>query len=168
MFELSFQKRVSASWFFYGGFDYQEISGDSLGEDSRVSAFSYVDELQIPYKLFDYDAFSAFVELEYTLANGLLMSGSYRRTNGSAVSSTTQPNHDLYHASDAFYADPAFTKNWFAYRPEADTDEWSLGLSVPVGIDTSVDLAYSWYDIRGAGHRNYRNSVIALSLIHNF
>ena len=166
--EISYSKRLSPAWLFSAAVDYQQSSGDSPSNGPMIEGFDYSPEIRLSYDLYDYDAVSAVVDLEYSFENGLLLNGGYRRIDGATISSTTQPNLHLYKVAEAFYNDSAFDNNWFAYRLGADINEWSLGLSLPIGIDSSVDLGYSWHDIEGPGSDNYENSIFTITLIHNF
>ncbi|NKB32010.1 MAG: hypothetical protein GKR91_02825 [Pseudomonadales bacterium] len=166
--EINYQKRLGPAWFVYGGIDYQESRADSLPDDPAISAFGYDPTARLPYELFEYDSSSVFLELEYTFENGILASGGYRHIDGATVASTTQPGQDLYKISDAFYSDPAFPNPWFGYQLEADTDEWSLGVSLPIGRDSSFDVGYSWHDIRATGNRDYENSIVSVTFTQGF
>ena len=88
--------------------------------------------------------------------------------DGATVSSTRLPSHALYHVADAVYPDPAFSNNWFAYQLKADSNEWSLGLSIPSGIDASINIAYSLFDISAVGGNEYLNRMLTVSYVHNF
>jgi hypothetical protein len=77
----------------------------------------------------------------------MLINAGLRCVNGFTVSSTTRPTLALYKVADALYSDPAFKEGWVAYLLEADTNEWSLGVSIPSGIDSSINFGYSFNDI---------------------
>ncbi|MEQ8954851.1 MAG: hypothetical protein RL120_12020, partial [Gammaproteobacteria bacterium] len=120
------------------------------------------------FKLFDYEAAALFANAEYALANGLLLSASYRRVSGATVASTTLPSLGIYKISDAFYSDPAFNPGWFAYQLKATIDEWSFGLNVPVATDTAVDFSLQWHGIDARGGRDYDNRIASIVLVHRF
>jgi hypothetical protein len=167
--ELNYQKRLSPAWFVYAGWDYQESRADSLPQDAAVTAFGYDAVFRLPYELYDYNSSSVFVDLEYAFENGVLATGGYRRIEGAAVASTTQPSLHLYKVFDAFYSDPAFRNNsWFAYQLEAETNEWSLGLSFRVGIDSSIDFGNSWHDIQATDNRDYENAIVSITFTQGF
>ena len=88
-----------------------------------------------------------YADLEYAFENGMLLNAGFRRVNGFTVSSTTSPALALYKVAESLYSGPAFKEGWVAYQLEADTNEWTLGLSVPIGIDSSVNFGYSFFDI---------------------
>ncbi|PCJ23188.1 MAG: hypothetical protein COA96_12490 [SAR86 cluster bacterium] len=166
--EFNYQKRLSPSWFVITGIDYQSSRSESLPDDATLSSFGYAPVDRLSYELFDYDSFSAFAELEYAFENGVLVSGGYRRINGHTVSSTTLPTHALYNISKAVYVDPAFRAGWLAYLLEANTNEWSVGASIPTGIDSSINIGYGFYDISGPSGRDYENRIVSISFVHNF
>lgn len=167
--EFNYQKRLSPSWFVYAGIDHQWSRTDSLMTDPAVSAFGYDAVIRLPYELYDYESASVFAEIEYAFASGVLISGGYRKIDGAAVASTTQPSPQLYKVSEAFYSDPAFSHNsWFAYQLEAKTEDWSLGASFPLGVDSSIDIGYSWHDIQAKGNRNYENSIVSITFTQGF
>lgn len=166
--QLSYEKRFSPAWLIFAGIDFQQRKSDSLAPDPDVIAFGYDPVIRQPFELSEYDADSVFAELEYTFENGVLLSSSYRRVDGPTISSTTSPSLLVYKKSSAFYSDPALGSSWFAYLIDTKTDVWSLGVSVPIAQDSSVDLGYRWSDGRAAGGLNYQSDVLSITLIHNF
>lgn len=166
--ELNFQKRLSPAWFFSAGIDYQSSRSDSLSMDPPLGEFAYDPDTRLPYELYDYDSASVFAELEYAFENGVLLTGGYRRIDGHTISSTLTPSLHLYKHAEAFYLDPAFDSPWYAYLLEANTDEWSVGVSLPVAIDSAIDVGYSWHDIQAGGGREYDNSLLTFTFVHGF
>lgn len=166
--EVVFEKRLSPAWLVSIGADYQNSFMDSLSDDPLVEEFGYDADVRLPGELFDYDSVSVFAAAEYTFANGMLVSGAYRRVDGYTVSSTSDPSIHLYKISEAFHSDPAFAWGWFAYLLKADIDEFSVAVSVPVARDASVDFSYDWFDIAAPESRDYDNSVFSITYIRDF
>ena len=167
-FDMSYLKRLSPAWFLTLGFDYQESSADSLPHDPIIDSFGYSPDSRLPFELYDYDSSSVYIDLEYSFENGMLLNAAYRRVDGFTVSSTTMPTLALYKVADALYPDPAFEAGWVAYLLEADTDEWSLGLSVPTDIDSSINFGYGFYNIKAVGGNDYVNRIFSISYVHGF
>lgn len=166
--DVSYLKRLSPAWFLTLGADYQESSADSLPYDPIIERFGYDAVRSLPFELYDYESNSVYADIEYTFENGLLLNAGFRRVDGFTVSSTTRPTLKLYKVADAVYSDPAFRKDWVAYQLEADTNEWSLGLSIPSGIDSSINIGYSFYDIEAVSGNSYVNRIFSISYVHNF
>ena len=166
--DVSYLKRLSPAWFLTLGVDFQRSSSDSLPHDPLLKTFGYDPDMTLPFELYDYDSTSVYTDLEYAFENGILFNAGYRRVNGFTVSSTTKPTLALYKVADAIYSDPAFKEGWVAYQLEADTNEWSLGLSIPSGLDSSINLGYSFYDISAITRNSYVNRIISVSYVHNF
>ncbi|GJM14061.1 MAG: hypothetical protein DHS20C12_24640 [Pseudohongiella sp.] len=166
--DVSYLKRLSPAWFLTLGADYQESRAESLPHDPIIEMFGYSPDRNLPFELYDYDSNSLYADLEYSFENGMLANIGFRRVDGFTVSSTTQPTLKLYKVADALYSDPAFGQDWVAYLLEADTNEWSLGLSIPTGLDSSVNLGYSFYDISAVSGNGYVNRIFSISYVHNF
>ncbi len=166
--DVSYLKRLSPAWFLTLGADYQDSSADSLSHDPIIEMFGYDPERSLPFELYDYESTSLYADIEYAFENGLLLNAGYRRVDGFTVSSTTMPTLKLYKVADAIYSDPAFKEDWVAYQLEADTNEWSLGLSIPSGIDSSINIGYSFYDISAVSGNRYVNRIVSVSYVHNF
>jgi len=130
--------------------------------------FDYNPDRNLPFELYEYDSNSVYTDIEYAFENGMLLNIGFRRVNGFTVSSTTQPTLALYKVADALYSDPAFKEDWVAYQLQADTNEWTLGLSIPSGQDSSINFGYSFYDISAVSGNSYVNRIFSVSYMHNF
>lgn len=166
--ELSFEKRLSPAWVLSAGVDYHVSSGESLVFDPLLLSFSYDLNNSLPYTLFDDDAVGLFAAATYEFANGIAITSDYTRTDGFTVSSTQVPSLKIYKNSKALYVDPAWPDLWFAYRLESVTDDWSLGISLPAGLDASINLEASWQSIDGPVSLDYRNRLLSISYVYNF
>lgn len=166
--DVSYLKRLSPAWFLTLGADFQQSSADTLPHDPIIELFAYDPDRNLPFELYDYDSTSVFADIEYGFENGMLLNAGYRRVDGFTVSSTTQPTLGLYKVADALYSDPAFKEGWIAYQLEAGTNEWTLGLSIPSGVDSSINFGYSFYDISAVSGNSYVNRIFSISYVHNF
>lgn len=166
--DASYLKRLSPAWFLTLGVDYQKSDSSGLPYNPIIEEFGYDPSFRLPSELYDYGSSSVYGSLEYTFENGVLLNAGYRRVDGFTVSSTTQPTLALYKVADAVYLDPAFDGDWVAYQLEADTNEWTAGLSIPSGIDSSINFGYSFYDIKALNGSKYLNRIFSVSYVQNF
>ncbi len=170
--ELSLSKQYRSGIAISAGVDYQRSRTDLLPIDPSVAAFGYDPLSRPPFEILAFESASVFIGADYTLYNGWMLSAGYRRINGATVVSTTTPNLEVYKISNAFYSDPGFHDdellNWFAYQLETNTDQYSTAISIPVLQDTSIDIGASWNDITAPLGLDYDNSIITISLTHNF
>lgn len=166
--ELFVEKRLSAAWFASAGLAYASGRGKSLDADPRLDAAGYSPMMSLPYDLADYDSTSAFAALDYEFQNGLLLSGAYSWIDGYTIATSRLPNPHVYKASKAVYIDPAWPDLWFAYRLKTKTDQWTLGVSLPVSRDASINLGAAWQDSDGPGDRDYDNRSLSIGFIQGF
>lgn len=165
---LSLGKRFTPAFRLSAGIDMQTVSTDALPDSPEVSAFGYSPTIRLPYELFDYDSQGIQLSADYTFENRIILMASLRRTNGSTVASTTNPTFKTYKVSSAFYADPAFDEGWFAYRLDANTNDWSMAVSLPLGQDSAVDLGARYLDIAGPARHHYTNKLFTITFVQNF
>lgn len=166
--QLSLSKRFTPALLLGLGIDYQDNDSPTLDPDTFINAPGYAPGLMQPFDVFDYHATAWFLEGEYSLENGMLLQGSYRQIDGGTVSSTKTPSLQLYKIARALFNDPGFDSGWFAYLLDADTREWSAGLSMPVDDDSSISLRATWHDSDAFGGGNYKNGIFSLGYVHNF
>ncbi len=166
--QFALHKRFTPALLLGVGIDYQDNDSPSLDAGTFTGAPGYAPGIMQPFEIFDYHASAWFVEGEYSFENGLLLQGSYRKIDGGTVSSTTAPSLKLYKIARALFNDPGFDSGWFAYLLDADTKEWSAGLSIPVDIDSAISLRATWHDSDAFGGGNYKNSILSLGYVHNF
>lgn len=165
---LEIAKRFTPGLLLAAGLDYQDNNSPGLDPDTHIPAVGYDPELRLPLEVFDYHASAWFVEGEYGFTNGVLLQASYREIEGGTVSSTSTPNLALYKIARAFTNDPAIQPGWFAYLLDADTTEWSAGLSFPMGTDSSISLRGTWHDSDAFGGGIYKNNIVSLGYVLNF
>ncbi|MEX0617507.1 MAG: hypothetical protein WDZ76_02290 [Pseudohongiellaceae bacterium] len=161
---LSLSKRFSPAWSGSVGV----VSETSRGNSERHTDLSAYYSTAQPHDIFDYDNDVASASIEYSFENGNLLTASYSRSDGYVVSSAVPPVSHLISNASALAADPAFEHRRVLYLLKAETDNFSAGLNIPLGRDTSLDMQMNWYSIHGKGTGNYRNARAGVSLIHRF
>lgn len=166
--QLILSKRFTPAFMLRVGIDYEDIDSPTVEADAATLSFGYDPRFRLPFELFSYHSKAAFIDGEYAIANGWLLEGRLRRIDGGTVSSTTQPSLPLYKRARAFYSDPGFDSGWFAYLLDAMTNEWSAGLSVPMGTDTSINLRATWHDSKSSADGSYENSIVTVGYVRNF
>ncbi len=166
--QLSLSKRFTPAFMLRAGIDYEDNESPTVQADEATLSFGYDPELRLPFELFSYHSKAAFIDGEYAFANGLLLEGRFRRIDGGTVSSTTQPSLALYKKARAFFSDPGFDSDWFAYLLDARTSEWSAGLSIPMDIDSSINLRATWHDSKSSANGSYENAIFTVGYVRNF
>lgn len=167
--DLTLSKRLSPAWMIDIGLSVTDSDNrHSLPMDPAVTAFGYDPDIALPYEFYDYHVNSIYVGAEYTFANMVSVSGRYQRSNGHTVASTTAPGLKTYKLSRAFYSDPAFASDWFAYLLESNSHGLSAIVSLPVGPDTGVDLSADWLQISAPGGKSYNNELYSVVLSWRF
>lgn len=166
--EITIEKRLSPAWLVSAGMDYHVSRSKSQPSDQRLLSFGYDPVDKKPNDLFSDDATSLFASASYEFANGVTLTAGYNRSDGFTVSSTEVPQLRIYTQADAVYVDPSWPELWFAYRLQTTTDDWSVGLSVPMGPDSSINLGASRQDIDGPSDLDYRNRLLSISFVHDF
>lgn len=166
--QLSLSKRFTPAFSMSVGVDYGDNDSPDLADDAATLSFGYDPNLRLSFELFSYHSKAAFIQGEYAFANGWLLEGRARRIDGGTVSSTTTPSLDLYKVARAFHSDPGFDSGWFAYLLDADTNEWSGGLSIPIDNDSSVNLRSTWHDSKSSLEGSYKNNIFSVGYVRNF
>jgi hypothetical protein len=165
---IALQKRLSPALQLRAGVESSHLHSDTLPKDPAVTAFGYDPVLRPPFELFDYRTDSYFLAADYTFANQVMLTANYTRANGNIVASTTTPNLATYKISRAFYSDPAFEADWFAYRLDSNSHQLSTAISIPLGPDMGLDLSVDLVDINAPGARSYTNQLYTVSVTRGF
>lgn len=166
---LDFSQRLSPAWLIELGLDTTDNDNrSSLPMDPAVTAFGYDPDIALPYEFYDFQSRSAYVGAQYTFENLLTLTARYRRTNGHTVASTTEPTLKTYKIARAFYSDPAFASDWFAYLLESNSHGFSTVLSLPLGPDTGLDFSADWQEISAPAGKNYDNEIYSVVVSWRF
>ncbi len=165
---LAWSKRLTPAWAVFASVSAERNSSDDLPAQHRLGNLGYSPQVTLPFELVDYDGESVSAGADYTFANGLMFTGQYSRLNGYSISSTSHPSESIYKIASAFYIEPAFANDWYAYRLKSNTDVFSAAISLPLAQDMAVDLMASWFDIAAPAGKSYDNSEIAIGLTWGF
>ncbi|MCI5106097.1 MAG: hypothetical protein MRY76_05250 [Pseudomonadales bacterium] len=167
--ELNYSQRLGPAWLLEIGLVGESTDNlDSLPMDPAVSAFGYDPDIALPYELYDYSAWRLYAGAEYTFENFVSLSMRYQRGNGYTIASTTEPSLKVYKVSRAFYSDPAFASDWFAYSVESNSHTVSAVLSLPLAADTGLDFTADWVQIAAPAGKDYRNELLSVALSWRF
>ena len=167
--ELRYSQRLTPAWMLELGLASEQNDNlHSLPMDPAVSAFGYDPDIALPYELFDYSSWRIYTGAEYTFANLVSLSMRYQRGNGYTVASTTEPSLKVYKVSRAFYSDPAFASDWFAYSVESNSHAVSAVVSLPLATDTGLDFTADWIQISAPAGKDYRNELFSVALSWQF
>jgi len=161
--ELSYSKRLSATWHATAGFLYEYSQGRHDGV-RHSSMYSPVNDI------YDFSQRGAFASAEYAFFNQALLSLSYSWVDGNTVSSALAPNPRLLGISSALTLDPAVPapagRRQVAYSLKTQAHLWSLDWSIPVGTDTAFSIAYALQQIAARAGVDYKNDRISVKLLH--
>jgi hypothetical protein len=118
-------------------------------------------------KVFDLAGHSAFARAAWDVTPDLQVAARADVRRGDVVS-TTRINLEIFEASDAIAADPAFGPDFFAYRLRGTTKTATLNLSYALGERASLNLTYA--DARTSAYDglDYRNRATTLALAWSF
>ena len=118
-------------------------------------------------RVFDVRGKSAFVRAGYALSERLQVGANFAVRRGDVVS-TTRQNLDIFLASDAIAADPAFGDDFFAYRLHGTTRTAAVTSSWALSDRSSLNLRYADERTRAYEGLDYRGRVTALSFAFSY
>lgn len=118
-------------------------------------------------KVFDLAGQSAFARAAWDVTPDLQVGARADVRRGDVVS-TTRINFEIFEASDAIAADPAFGPGFFAYRLRGTTATATLNLSYALGERASLNLTYADARTRAYDGLDYRNRATTLALAWSF
>jgi hypothetical protein len=121
----------------------------------------------IPADVFDQQAHMFSARADFQATPILLLFGSYACRIGD-VASTTQRNPQIFAASSAVVADPAFGSNTFAYKIDATTHILSAGVSVALGARWSFNVSYAHQIGLGDGGIDYHNNIVSGTVLFSY
>jgi len=107
-------------------------------------------------KVFDLRGQSAHVRVGYAVTDQLLLGAELAVRRGDVVA-TTRRDLQIFRASDAVAADPAFGNDFFAYRLRGTTDTARLSASWALDDRSSLNFAYADERTDAAGGIVYRS-----------
>ena len=116
---------------------------------------------------FDLDSVSLSLGADYMLTPATLISLGYTHRKGDVVSSTRR-NRQIFVVSEAIAPDPAFGPGVIAYRLDARSHIFELGLSHAIGSRLSANLGVARSLTYGRGGNDYYGSRVSASLLYSF
>lgn len=122
--------------------------------DGRTADHAWPVSSRLPADVFDQQAHTLAVRADLLATPSLVLFGGYRLRLGD-VASTTRRNPEIFAASSAVVADPAFGTNTFAM-----THILGAGLSLALGARWSVNVGYEHQIGLGDGGIDYHNNVV--------
>ena len=122
---------------------------------------------RLPADVFDQQAHALSLRADFQPGSTLVVWGGYALRLGN-VASTTQRNAEIFAASSAVVADPAFGSNTFAYKIDAVTHVLSTGLSLALGSRWSINLGYEHQIGLGDGGIDYHNNVVRGTVLYSY
>jgi hypothetical protein len=135
--------------------------------DGRTADNERPVSTRLPADVFDQQAHTLSVRADVQATTILLLFGGYAVRLGD-VASTTQRNPEIFAASSAVVADPAFGSNTFAYKIDATTHILSAGLSLALGARWSFNMGYEHQIGLGDGGIDYRNNVVRGTFLFSY
>jgi hypothetical protein len=122
---------------------------------------------RLPGDAFDTRSHTYAFRGDYQLGEGIGLFAGYALRDGEVVS-TTRRNGEIFAASKALTADPAFGRDFFAYKIDAAVHLLSAGLSVALGAHASVNVGYEHWIGQARGGLDYTNNVVRFGFLYSF
>jgi long-subunit fatty acid transport protein len=135
--------------------------------DGRTADHERPVSSRLPADVFDQQAHTLSVRADVQATTALTLFGGYAVRLGD-VASTTQRNAEIFAASTAVVADPAFGSNTFAYKIDAVTHILGVGLSYALGARWSLNASYEHQIGLGDGGIDYHNNVVRGTVLYSF
>jgi len=112
-------------------------------------------------KVFDLRGQVLYARAGYALTDRLLVAATLAVRRGDVVASTRR-DFEIFAASDAIAADPAFGGDFFAYRLRATTDAAKLSASWALDDRSSLNAVYADERTDAAGDIDYRSHSVSV------
>jgi hypothetical protein len=135
--------------------------------DGRTAEHERALAPTIPADVFDQQGHTFSARADFQATPILLVWGAYACRLGD-VASTTQRNPQIFAASSAIVADPAFGSNTFAYKIDATTHILSAGVSVALGARWSLNVTYVHQIGLGDGGIDYHNNIVSGTVLFSY
>jgi hypothetical protein len=117
--------------------------------------------------VFDQQAHTFSARADFQATPILLVFGACACRLGD-VASSTQRNAQIFAASSAVVADPAFGSNVFAYKIDATTHILSAGVSIALGARWSLNVSYVHQIGLGDGGIDYHNNIVGGTVLFSY
>jgi len=135
--------------------------------DGRTADHERAVTARLPADVFDQQAHTVSVRADFQATAILAVFAGYAARFGD-VASSTRRNPEIFAASDAVVADPAFGSDVFAYRLEATTHILAAGLSFALGARWSLNVGYEHQIGLAEGGLDYHNNVARGTLLFSY
>ena len=112
-------------------------------------------------KVFDLRGQAVYARAGYALTDQLLVAATLEARRGDVVASTRR-DFDIFAASNAIAADPAFGPDFFAYRLRGTTDTAKLSASWALDERSSLNAVYADERTDAAGGIYYRSHAVSV------
>ena len=155
-------KRLTQRWELQAEYRYETRQSDEV-----VDIPFFVSNFGIHGDAYDIDAHSVSLRGLCTVTERLALALGYTRREGE-VTSTTQRNAQIFAASDANTLDPVFGPNAFAYRIDAGSNLYSVGLSWALGKHASANLSYQYHHSTADHGLEYDNNIVQVQYLYSY
>jgi len=154
---LSGGKRVAERWELRAEYSFEKRTGDDATPVVR----------NLPGDVFDLQSHAAAFDVRYSLSEKTMFFAAHTWREGDVVS-TSMPNAKIFRTSTALARDPVFGAGISAYKLDAITRTFSVGVSHAVTSRSALNLSYQRQMTHGAGDNNYFKNVFAATYAHGF
>ena len=164
LYSLSIEagKLLAERFSVWGGYRFESRRADDI-----ISIPVLVTNFGIGGDAFDTDSHNLDVNAAYQINNQLSLILGYAFRTGD-ITSTTLRNREVFEASDAIAADPVFGPDRFAYRIDADTSIFSVGLSLAFNNHMSLNVNYVYQDSDAYEDLTYSNNLVRFELLYSY
>jgi len=122
---------------------------------------------RLPGDVFDTTAHAYSARVDFLSSEALTLFSSYTFRDGDVVS-TTRRNAEILAASSALTADRAFGPDFVAYKIDATVHVLTFGMSIALGSQASLNVAYERQIGLGRGGLDYFNDVFRGGVLVSF
>jgi len=150
-------KRFGERWDFSADYIY----------DRRLADHDFPVAPGIPGDVFDLSGHTLALRSDFLFSELVSFFAGYAFRIGE-VASTTQRNLDIFRASTAVSADPAFGQGFFAYRIDALIHTITVGLSFALGRRASVNVEYDHVIGDARGGITYHDNIARVGFLYRF
>ena len=170
---LQYREDVRDGWYYRAAAGVGTRLGDrwevraEYAFDGRTADHERPVSPRLPADVFDQQAHTVSIRADVQATQSLALFGGYALRLGD-VASTTQRNAQIFAASSAVVADPAFGSNTFAYKIDALTHILSAGLSLALGARWSLNVSYEHQIGLGDGGIDYHNNVVRGTVLYSY
>jgi hypothetical protein len=103
------------------------------------------------------------IHLDYSLIESTYLSIGLLARHGDVVSTTLQPNPEVYYASSALADDPAFGPNAYAYKLTGTTYGFRAGLNYSLTAHSLLGCGFERFETHADGGNDYAKSIVEIT-----